>query len=363
MNKTKEIIKLYTNPEVPGSFKGIDGFKKNNPKFEKNDIEKALKDKDYYTLFKTAKRKFTKEKTRVNGIDDSWQIDLLDVSNIKSKIFKQNYTFLFVCIDVFSRFAWVQPMKNKSSSESARCFEIILKSGRKPNYIYSDSGNEFKGKFKNLLIKNKINQVFTKSLHKAALAERLNLELRDRFEKLFEFSKKKNYIDSLQNIVKSYNNEIHSAIGTSPSKVNKKNEKIIYEKLYGNEFSKDQLIYFIFKKGDYVRKIIDKNLFEKGYTANWSKDIFIIHALVPTIPPKYSIKNLENKIEINNFYQEELQKIEFKKFPFDTIRILKEKEEKVLVQKLNSLKDEKKWVSKSELEKEYTYNTRSKIKK
>ena len=102
-----------------------------------------MNDKDYYTLFKSADRKFNKQKTFANGLDDWWQIDLLDVSNIKSKILKQYYTFLFVCIDVFSSYAWVVPMKNKTAAESARCLEIILRGGRQSNYIYSDDGNHY----------------------------------------------------------------------------------------------------------------------------------------------------------------------------------------------------------------------------
>ena len=121
----------------------------------------------------------------------------------------------------------------------------------------------------------------------------------------------------------------------------KKNFKMVYENLYGNEFDNSQLIVFKFKKGDYVRKIIDKSLFEKGYAANWTKNIYIIHALIPCIPPKYSIKNIEGQIEIVNYYKEELQKVEEKKFTFDTIRILDEKDDQVLVQKLNQRQKKK----------------------
>ena len=103
----------------------------------------------------------------------------------------------------------------------------------------------------------------------------------------------------------------------------------------------ETLIVFKFKKGDYVRKIIDKSLFEKGYAVYWTKNIYIKQALIPCIPPKYSIKNIEGQIEIVNYYKEELQKVEEKKFTFDTIRILDEKDDQVLVQKLNQRQKKK----------------------
>ena len=85
-----------------------------------------------------------------------WQIDLIDLSNIKNKFYSQNYTFALTCIDVFSRYAWVEPMKNKTATESKKAIQRIIAKGRKPTIIYTDDGNEFKGVFKDNLEDNQI---------------------------------------------------------------------------------------------------------------------------------------------------------------------------------------------------------------
>ena len=114
------------------------------------------------------------------------------------------------------------------------------------------------------------------------------------------------------------------------------------EILYNNN---DSQINFRFKVGDYVRISIEKGLFSKGYETTWSPDIYIIAHLYPTIPPHYTIKDIENVDYSYKFYQEELQKIEFEEFPFDTFKIIEERDEKILVEKINSEKIQE-WVKK-----------------
>ena len=46
-------------------------------------------------------------------IDHMWQIDLIDLSNIRNKFYSQNYSFALTCIDAFSRYAWVEPINEK----------------------------------------------------------------------------------------------------------------------------------------------------------------------------------------------------------------------------------------------------------
>ena len=78
-----EILAKYTDPKHPGSFSGIQGFKNNNKNFK--GISKELSKNETYTLHKPAIKKFTRRKTFVPNIDDTWQVDLVDVSNLKNK--------------------------------------------------------------------------------------------------------------------------------------------------------------------------------------------------------------------------------------------------------------------------------------
>ena len=83
-------------------------------------------------------KKFEREKFMVFNIDNTWQIDLADVSNLKNKSFGQNYGFLFCAVDTLSRYAWVQPIKTKHASETRDALGKILKdTKRRPKIMYS----------------------------------------------------------------------------------------------------------------------------------------------------------------------------------------------------------------------------------
>ena len=73
---------------------------------------------------------------------------------------------------------------------------------------------------------------------------------------------------------------------------------------------KECMLMNIMKKivGDRVRITKFKNIFAKGYTPNWSKEIFIIDKINDTVPYTYSLKDLNNEEIIGSFYDRELQK-------------------------------------------------------
>ena len=88
-----EIIEKYTDPANPGSFSGLSGFKKNNKQFKNNkNVEKTLRSLKSYTLHIKIFHRFERNKTIVAGIDDQWQVDLVDVSNISGS--NSNYKFI-----------------------------------------------------------------------------------------------------------------------------------------------------------------------------------------------------------------------------------------------------------------------------
>lgn len=338
-----KIEKKYTDVSNPGSFSGLSGFLKNNKELNSIETKNKLSSINSYTLHKPLIKKFKRSQTIVSGIDDTWQIDLEDVSNLKNKKLSQFFSFLFVCIDVFSKYAFVIPIANKSANESTRAFKLILKNGRSPTNIYSDNGKEFMGSFKSLLKELNINQLFTKSIFKASVVERFNRTLKQKMYRVFSFQKNKNYINILHDLVESYNKSYHTAIKMSPIQVNKKNEKRVFNNLYGKNLN-DAYIQFKFKIGDYVRKQVVKLIFEKGYTPNWSEEIFIISMLIPSVPPKYNLKTLDNEKLPDYYYREELQNV---KFPYDSFEVIEKKGDQILLKKLNSNIEKSVWVYKN----------------
>ena len=84
---------------------------------------------------------FRRNRVLVGGIDELWQMDLADMQSMQK--FNDEYRYLLVCIDVFSKYAWVVPLKNKTGPSLVEAFKVILAYGRKPEKIMTDQGTEF----------------------------------------------------------------------------------------------------------------------------------------------------------------------------------------------------------------------------
>ena len=84
-----------------------------------------------------------------------------------------------------------------------------------------------------------------------------------------------------------------------------------------------------FKVGDHIKISKYKNIFTKGYTPNWSGDVFVVNKIKNTVPWSYLIKNLSGKEIIGSFYEKELQKTNQKEFRIE--KVLKRKGDKLYV--------------------------------
>ena len=73
-------------------------------------------------LHKPIKRKFKKRKVLVSGIDKIWAADLADMSAFKD--YNNGYTFLLLVIDIFSKYGWIVPLKNKKGETVAKAKKI-----------------------------------------------------------------------------------------------------------------------------------------------------------------------------------------------------------------------------------------------
>ena len=108
------------------------------------------------------------------------------------------------------------------------------------------------------------------------------------------------YIDKLDDIVNEYNNTFHRAITIKPLKV----EDNTYIDSIKEVNDKDPK----FKVGDHVRISKYKNIFAKGYTPNWSEEVFVISKIKNTVPWTYGINDLNGEEIIGTCYEKELQK-------------------------------------------------------
>jgi len=188
--------------------------------------------------------------------------------------------FILVIIDCFSKMVYAAPVKRKSADYMSDAFEKIFQKFNKfPNSIITDQGLEFyNSSVKKIFETYGINHYHTKTKTKwkAAMAERVIRTLKTRLEKYFYQQKTKRWLDFLPQLVKNYNNTPHRTIGMAPDQVTDQNSQSIYKKLYAG---KDLKVIPRLEKGDKVRILVDKSLFDKGYKQNWTEKIYQIKAV------------------------------------------------------------------------------------
>lgn len=290
-------------------------------------------------LHKPARRNFKRRRVIMKGLDDLWQADLVEMQPYA--VFNNGYRYLLVVIDTFSKYAWVRPCKTKTGPDVTNAFQSILKLGRIPKNLHTDNGKEFYNKhFKIVMDKFKINLYSTFSVMKASIVERLNRTLKEKMWKLFSLQGTYKWQNILPKIVNEYNNTKHSKIKMTPIQVNKKNEKMLLKTVYNNiKIAGPAKL----KKNDLVRISKHKSLFEKGYTPNWSTEVFRISRVKITYPVTYLLEDLQNKPILGCYYEEELKKT---KVPdvYLVEKIIRRKGTKAYVKWLGISSDQNSWI-------------------
>ena len=132
--------------------------------------------------------------------------------------FNKGFRFLLCVIDIFSKYAWVIPLKDKKGISIVNAFQIILKeSNRKPNKIWVDKGSEFyNNSFKKWLKDNDTEMYSIHNEGKSVVAERFIRTLKNKIYKYMSSIPKNVYIDKLDDIVDEYNNKYHRTIKMKP---------------------------------------------------------------------------------------------------------------------------------------------------
>ena len=126
-----------------------------------------------------------------------------------------------------------------------------------------------------------------------------------------QFSLQGNYkwLDILKDLISSYNDTKHRTIGMKPKDVTAQNEKKLLFSVYKNYNVKQADKKPKFKVGDKVRISKFKYVFEKGYTPNWTTEIFTVNRIKNTEPVTYILKDYQDKAIAGSFYEYELAKV------------------------------------------------------
>ena len=121
---------------------------------------------------------------------------------------------------------------------------------------------------------------------KSVIAERFIRTLKNKLYKHMTASGKNVYYNVLDNIVNEYNNTKHST--TKMKLIDVRGNKRVYIDEHNKKDSR-------FKVGDRVRISKFKNIFAKGYTPNWNREIFIINKINDIVPYMYNLKDLNGE--------------------------------------------------------------------
>ena len=263
---------------------------------------------DAYTIHKQAKKPNPRNPTFVYRKRYQFQIDLVELGRLGEE--NDNYRYLLTCIDIFTRFAFVEPLKNKTATEFLRGFKAIMNRAKRfPLKILADRGSEIKNKhMRQFCRENGIHLLHSDNFVHAPFIERFNRTLKNLMFRYMTWRETDRFIDVLPALVQTYNTRKHRMIGMTPTEAeNPENAgkiRNIQEKWYLKKTRKPPL----FKKGQTVRISKLKGQFDKGYDEQFLEEIYKIKNVFTRLPiPTYQLQTLdEDEVVEGNFYQNEL---------------------------------------------------------
>jgi hypothetical protein len=279
--------------------------KSKNPSITLEDVRDFLRGEKSYYLHKQPIRRFPRARMMVSGSFLQWQCDLCDFRELRSQ--NPGVLYALTCIDIFSKFAWVELCANKTSDEVANKFELILKRSPKiPHRVQTDMGKEFLGSsFQKLMQKYGI-KFFTAPNPdtKACVVERFNRTLKQKVFRIFTHRGNYKFTDIIQDVVDSYNRSIHRSIGMRPVDVNDETEHQVWMRLNSGYRLSDKI--FKFGVGERVRLLKAKDLISKGYYPQYTEEEFEICAREMRDQPIYKVKDINGVEVLSIFYEPEL---------------------------------------------------------
>ena len=296
-------------------------------------------------LHALARRIFKRRRVVVRGYDDLWQADIVEVRPYAR--FNKGYNYILTVIDVLSKHAWAVPLKTKGGNEATKAFSTIFREyERIPKNLQTDRGKEFYNTdFQKLVEKHNINHYSTYSVMKASVVERFNRTLKNDMWKMFTLNGTYEWIDELPRLVSDYNGRKHRTIGARPIDVTPAVADRLLPTVYNvvNIAARPK-----FKVGDSVRVSKFKTVFEKGYTPNWSTEVFKIAKVQRTNPVTYLLEDYRGKPIAGGFYERELQKTAVPEV-YLVEKTLRRKGDKVFVKWLGFDSSHNSWINKDDV--------------
>ena len=270
-------------------------------------MKQWLKKQPTYTLHRQARKRYPTRQYIVHDIDEQWQADLAEVGLIADK--NQGHRFILTVIDIFSRFAWARPLRNKKGETVAEAFREIFNEGRIPKRVQTDQGREFENWHVRQLFQSLGIELFSvKSAYKAAIVERFNRTLKQKIWKYFTAENTVVWTNVLQDVVYAYNHSVHRSISRRPADVKPSDVSEMRDEMAMRKKppkGKDDI-----NVGEQVRISKVKSVFAKGYLPSWTEEIFTVEAIERKHRPiTYTLKDYNGDLLEGSFYRHEIQPV------------------------------------------------------
>ena len=138
----KRLERIFYDPKHAGSYSGAQKLyktlKSEGKTIPVKTIQKWLESQETYTLHRSLRRKFPRNRVIVAGIDSQWDADLMDMTQLGK--YNGSFKYVLLCIDILSKFVWVVALKTKQGAEVSKAFQKIFSQGRKPKMLRTDKG-------------------------------------------------------------------------------------------------------------------------------------------------------------------------------------------------------------------------------
>ena len=308
----KEFLEKYISPSSPIAFASPGWIHLYfNKKIPITKIQKWLEGVNAYTIHKHPKLPKPRNPTYAYYKRYQFQIDLIELG--KFSFVNNEFKYLLSAIDIFTRFAFVEPLKNKTAQSFMDGFKSIIKRAKKcPKRILADKGGEIKNRiFQDYCKQNNILLIHSENLNHAPFVERFNRTLKNIMFRFMSHYNTKRYIDVLSLLVYGYNHRNHRMIGMSPAEAEKPGRSSAIRRKQEKHYAKVKRIKPRFKIGQTVRISKFKDHFDRGFTQQFQEEIFKIKSISTKLPiPTYELQTLEeDETLIGNFYANELTKV------------------------------------------------------
>jgi hypothetical protein len=282
----------------------IDTFKN---KYSADKIKKWVKEQEVINLHKPVRRKYARNFALCHFPFQWIHSDLAQVDNISKH--NDGISYLLCAIDCFSKMAYVEPLKTKTSKEVSAKLELIFqKIGHKIVYFCTDCGREYLGECNKIYKKYDIKHIkLANSDSKAFFAEIFIRYLKKSMYIYFQHHNTYKFTDVLQQLVDNYNTRKHSATKFAPVDLVSSLEN--QKKAFIHMFAKKLKLPYekpVYSVGDLVRISVDKGNFSKSYYQGYSTELFRVKDVLVRRKPLYVLESYYKKPLIGVFHRQEL---------------------------------------------------------